>query len=84
MVQHTHTHTVTHAAPEAIMNAFKSMKSPQEATLYTNLYPSSRDGVTILKAGVKEVVYLDTKRDWRKRYHTGATKRLFDGQIACR
>lgn len=75
---------MTHAAVEAIDAAYKQKESPEGATLYTNLYPSSRDGVSILRAGVKELVFLDIKREWRKRYHTGATKKLFDGIVQCR
>ncbi len=79
-----HTNTVTHAAVEAIEAAYKQKESPEGATLYTNLYPSSRDGVTILRAGVKELVFLDKKEGWRKRYRTGDTKKLLDGKVQCR
>ena len=82
--KHMHTNTVTHAAVEAIEAAYKQKESPEGATLYTNLYPSSRDGVTILRAGVKELVFLDKKVGWRKRYHTGDTKKLLDGKVQCR
>ncbi len=81
---HTHTDTVTHAAVEAILAAYKQKESPEGATLYTNLYPGSWDGVIILRAEVKEVVFMDAKTEWRKRYHAGATKKIFDGKVNCR
>ena len=75
---------VTHAAVTAIQNAYKAKEDPTGATLYTTLFPSIRDGVFILTSGIAEVVFLEKSREWRKRYHTGATKRLFEGDIPCR
>ena len=81
---HVHMHTVIYAASAAIVDAYKKNKSPKGATLYTNLYPGGREGAFIYHTEVKEVVYLEHKKDWRKRYHTGATKRVFDGEVVCR
>ena len=77
-------YTVVYAGDKAIMNAYKNKESPKGATLYTNLYPGCRCASTIYEAEVKEVVYLEHKREWRKRFHTGATKILFKGHVACR
>ena len=81
---HMYMHTVIYAASAAMLNAHENQKSLKGSTLYTNLYPGSRDAGMILEAEVKEVVYLEIKQDWRKRYHTGATKKLFDGEVASR
>ncbi len=84
---HTHhktQHTVTHAAVDAIQNAYKAKGDPSGGTIYTNMFPSSRDAVVILRAEIKQVVFLEKNRQWRKRYHTGATKKLFDGDITCK
>ena len=76
--------TVTHAAVTAIQNAYKKKEDPVDTTLYTTHYPSSRDAVFMLEAGVKEMVYLVKNKDWRARYKTQATKRLFHGKIKSR
>lgn len=78
-------HAVTHAAVVAIRNAYKKKEDVAGSTLYVTMYPASRDGVEIVEAELKEMVYMHEMREEnRKRYNTGATKRLLDYDVVTR